>query len=91
LSVDWSRYSTPEQTRDRAKQPPENYGVAEFAAGAARAATLAVTHSPDRETNNRAHTDVTGNLKATEVRFKMRKALKWRINPPLPSTAGTGA
>jgi hypothetical protein len=81
MSVDWNRYSTPEETRGRATQPPENYGVAEFQAGAARTAGLAVTHSPDRETNNRAHTDVTGDLKATEVRLKMRRALRWRIAP----------
>lgn len=81
MSTDWSRYSTPEESRQRAKKPAEN-GVVEFAAGGARAVGLTVIHAPDRERNNRAHTVVTGDLKATEVRLKMLRELKWRIKLP---------
>ncbi len=69
MSMDWSRYSTPEEARDRAREPLDN-GVLSFVAGYVREIPLEVTHAPVPE--NRAHTDVLG-TKDEEVRVKLRR------------------
>lgn len=64
MSVDWSKYSTPDETRRRARQPHLN-GVGKLGVGTIRAIPMqAVHHTPIRDhptlVDNRAHADVTG-------------------------------
>lgn len=79
MSTDWSRYSSPEATRERARVAKDNAVIA-FAAGAARNLRLTVDHTPDRATNNRAHTDVSGNVSDPEVRLKLRRKTRILID-----------
>jgi hypothetical protein len=75
LSVDWSKYSSPEQTLARAKSPKDNAvlklevtDVREFGKG------LDVTHVP--LSDNRAHSELnlpTDNVEQTEVRLKLSR------------------
>jgi len=85
MSTDWSKYSTPEDSRQRATKPDEN-GILAFDAGLLRDTVgLTVTHAPDQELNNRAHTDVTGlgdGERLTEVRQKLLRHHKWAIEAP---------
>jgi hypothetical protein len=72
MSVDWEKYATPQETRARARKPTEN-AVVRFEAGKVRALPgQSVEHSPDEETGNRAHTDVSGE-KNTEVRTQLSR------------------
>ena len=65
MSTDWQKYSTPEQTIARARQPTANI-IIEFLTGAVRKIpNQLVIHTP--EVDNRAHTDVFGE-KTVEVR-----------------------
>ncbi len=67
-STDWSRYSTPQQTRRRGRTPSDN-AVIGMIVGAVRAKpTQRVEHTPKPE--NRAHTDVLGE-DDEEVRTKL--------------------
>lgn len=74
MSVDWSKYSTPEQTRMRAKSPEDN-AVIEMNVGRIRAmSSLNVLHAPLRE--NRAHCDVPlpdADEDLTEARLKLHR------------------
>ncbi|MFZ0662923.1 MAG: hypothetical protein WAM66_09550 [Acidobacteriaceae bacterium] len=77
MSVDWSKYSTPEQTRARAKRDPQNNAVLEMNVGEIRSiSTLDVTHRPKMD--NQAHCDVPlpSGEDLTEVRFKLRRIAK---------------
>jgi hypothetical protein len=57
MSVDWSRYSSPEATRQRAAKSPENNAVIQMGVGRIRGiGDLEVRHSP--EPANRAHSDI---------------------------------
>ena len=68
MSVDWQEYSTPEETRARARQPAVNV-VIELLTGAVRKIpNQSVVHTPDIKNNNRAHTDIFGDKKPVEVR-----------------------
>ena len=76
MSTDWEKYSTPTQTRARAKEPTKN-GVIQMQAGSVREIpALKIEHSP--KTKNRAHTDVLGE-KTTEARVKLRRISQWVI------------
>lgn len=64
FSTDWCQYSTPEQTRDRARNPRLN-GVYQVRVGALRAIDgETVVHTPIQNhpniADNRAHADVIG-------------------------------
>ncbi len=89
MSTDWSKYSTPAESRARARKPEDN-GIVSLRAGGVRAiATLRVEHRPDSIRRNRAHTDVFGK-KSVEVRVKLRRlALEgggWTISPAAATT-----
>ncbi len=72
ISVDWAKYATSQETRARARKPGEN-AVVQFEAGKVRAIRgQRVEHSPDQETDNRAHSDVIGD-KNTEVRTHLSR------------------
>lgn len=70
MSTDWSSYSTPNETQNRAPKPWLN-SVLAFAAGVPRELGLVVKHSPTRKYKNRAHTSVIGDKKAPRVRLKL--------------------
>lgn len=58
MSVDWDKYSTPTETRDRARHPAEN-GVVSLNVGSVRTIrALVVEHFP--LPHNRSHSGVTG-------------------------------
>lgn len=76
MSTDWSKYSTPNETRNRVKQfgkLPENYAVIEMLVADVRAIeNQIVEHTPDIPNLNRAHTDIFGE-KDEEVRLKFSR------------------
>jgi len=57
MSTDWAKYSTPLESRNRAKKPEKN-GIVSFIVGGLRNLNLTVVHAPSKE--NRAHTNVKG-------------------------------
>ena len=73
MSTDWSKYSSPYETRQRRKKPADN-AVVVMNVGTVRAIPgQRVVHSP--LLINRAHTDVQGEKsKDPEVRVKLRRA-----------------
>jgi hypothetical protein len=62
MSVDWEKYSTPEESRQRAKEPLRNAVICLIVEGIRDIENLEVQHSPDTTCNppNRAHSDVLG-------------------------------
>ena len=73
MSVDWEKYSTPPETKGRAKKPSEN-AVVGFIVGVVRAIpSLEVQHKPER--SNRAHSNVMGlpshDPDLVEIRLKL--------------------
>jgi len=72
MSTDWSKYSTPLESRGRSRTPEQN-AIVSLPVGGTRGIPLDVIHSPDIETRNRAHTDVIGVIgeKMTEIRSKL--------------------
>ena len=80
MSTDWEKYATAEQTRHRGRQPAENYAVIELVAGEVRGVPeQTVVHTPNRELDNRAHTDVFGE-KTPEVRLKLMALYRMTIS-----------
>jgi hypothetical protein len=81
MSTDWAKYSTPEETRHRARLPNDN-GIVRMKAGDVRGVPLQVAHTPELGRTglqpNRAHTDVVGE-KTTEVRLKLFRLCEWVI------------
>lgn len=73
MSTNWSKYSSPDETRQRMKKPADN-AVVVMNVGTVRAIPgQRVVHSP--LLSNRAHTDVQGNKsRDPEVRVKLRRA-----------------
>lgn len=58
ISVDWSKYSTPEKSRERAKEPKKNK-ILQIKVGHARnIKSISVIHSPLSE--NRSHSLIDG-------------------------------
>jgi len=77
MSVDWSKFATPEDTRSRARKPLDNAILAMIAGKIRAEAGLAVNHSPEPE--NRAHSDVIlpeDNEDLTEARIKLGRIAK---------------
>lgn len=77
MSTDWSKYSTAPESQSRARKPEKN-GILELNVRSVRSIPQVVTHSPDLELNNRAHTSVIGD-KSTKVRFKLMDIYSWAI------------
>jgi hypothetical protein len=73
MSTDWDRYSTPQQTRQRARQPSENIVIALPVGRVREIAGQRVEHTPVQPeaefAGNQAHCDVFGE-KTTEARLK---------------------
>ena len=88
MSTDWERYSTAEETRNRATEPTL-YGVISMRVGDARDVPgQTVVHSPIWP-ENRAHTNVVGpksrkeardvGLSSVEIRLRFAQISEWRI------------
>ena len=75
MSVDWEKYSTAIEARDRARNPAVN-AVVSFVAGEVRQIPQQVEHDP--LPHNEAHSDIIGD-KTPEVRVKLRRILSWEI------------
>lgn len=73
MSTDWCKYSTPRQTRERARTPRENAIVEMVVADVRAVPGQGVEHRPQPE--NRAHTDVIGQ-KDEEARVLLRRISK---------------
>lgn len=92
MSTDWDKYSTAEQTRNRAERSlPEENAVIALRVEAVRRiwdgrVLLSVDHTPDIVRHNRAHTDVRGNKKGPNVRLQLiqlSRPPRMRIAPRL--------
>ncbi len=74
MSTDWSKYSTPKDSLNRAKFPLKN-GVVSLVTADLRSINLQVIHAPSQE--NQAHTNV---FKVDEeVRLKLLDMFTWEI------------
>jgi len=74
MSTDWAKYSSPEETRQRAKNPKDNAVIQLIAGEVRRIPEQWIQHTPDRQRNNRAHTDVFGEKsKNPEVRLSFMR------------------
>ncbi len=70
MSTDWDKYSTPEETRQRARVPNENAVIAFVVREVRGIPGQSVEHAPLPE--NRAHTNVTGE-KGAQVRLMLMR------------------
>ena len=80
MSVDWSKYSTAQDSKERARKPEKN-GIVSFNSASIRESPpqLKVNHRP---TYNRAHSiifDVLPDSNDPEIRIKLRRECKWEI------------
>lgn len=78
MSVDWSRYATPEETRNRAQDPSANAVIATLVGRIREIQNLQVQHDPDYERKNRAHSIVVelptqGSPELVETRLKLHR------------------
>jgi len=73
MSTDWQKYSTPAETKSRARAPHDN-GVVGMIAGEVRGFGLLVEHDPTPE--NRAHTEIIGTI-STEMRVRLLRITRW--------------
>ena len=77
-SVDWSKYSTPEETINRHKNPHDIRGVAGITAGTCRDFEQDVVHVPlnqgDPGGPNLAHSEIRG-AKTKEIQSRLRDAV----------------
>lgn len=76
MSTDWSKYSTPKKTKNRARKPKEN-AVISFITLNLISLKLNVIHHP--EPLNRAHTNITGIGRDPEIRTKLKDSFVWEI------------
>ncbi|MEX2411974.1 MAG: hypothetical protein WD607_11535 [Candidatus Paceibacterota bacterium] len=83
MSTDWSKYSDPEQTRNRViayDKEPDNYGILGMNVGDVRKIPdQVVIHKPLDD--NRSHTDVEG-VKETKQRVLYLEIVNWEITLP---------
>ena len=84
MSVDWDKYSSKEQTRQRARKPEKNAVIRLSVDGIRKIDQLDVAHRP--EPDNRAHSevDLPTDESLTEIRFKLNRLAKTVI--PLTAT-----
>jgi hypothetical protein len=75
LSVDWEKYSTSEESRNRARNPAKVGIVALVTGGVRSIDDLAVLHEPDEGRNNRAHSAVHGIFDANAPNPEVRKTM----------------
>ena len=83
MSTDWSRHSTAEQTKLRARNPAWRGGVIRMVVGDVRMIPRqTVEHAPLPD--NRAHTNVKGpkrgGVEGTQIRYLFMRSWRWAIN-----------
>ena len=82
MSTDWSKFSTPNKTRDRVienNKNPHDFGVIIMKVKLVREIKdQLVIHTPDNIKNNPAHTDVTGE-KDAEAQVLFNRISTWAI------------
>ena len=89
MSVDWDKYSTPEEAHARSKVPADN-GIVQMNAGMVRGIQgLTVEHDPVQEGSinnhgklvlpNRAHSLVNGVKKDAQRRVELSRICQWAI------------
>lgn len=88
MSTDWSKYSTPEATRQRARKPHLN-AVGRLLVGQVRAIPLQdIVHTPIQNhptlPDNRAHTDVRGPKQETDLDIQDHFAEICELILPVP-------
>lgn len=81
MSTDWDKYSTPGETRVRARIPQDNGVVALLVGNVRQVPNQAVVHAPLLE--NRAHAEVRGE-KDEEARVLLGRLAVWRIQLSAP-------
>ena len=88
MSTDWDRYSTPEETRRRARRPGDNAVVAMNVGQVRAIPEQRVQHSPvfghPDLTDNRAHTDVHGSKEQgpeTQLAFRRIATVVLPLSP----------
>jgi hypothetical protein len=80
MSNDWSKYSTPQETKNRAKKNPENNGVLSMKVENIRSiSNQIVIHAPFPE--NRSHTHIMGEKKEKQLIY-FDRIWAWEIEPP---------
>ncbi len=97
MSTDWEKYSTPEETRRRARKAAEEYAVIALVVGEVRQLPgQIVEHTPVQpdpaagEPGNRAHTDVYGEKrKDPEIRKAFMRIYTMQL-PLSEDIRGTG-
>ena len=72
LSVDWSKYSNPKKSQNRAKKPKDN-GIIEFNVRDIRRKTMEIYHIPSKV--NRAHSGIYG--EKAKVQMTLERIAKW--------------
>lgn len=76
MSTEWEKYTTPYETRNRAKRQQDNGVIQMICGDVTTIAGLTITHTPDIQQRIRAHADVIGE-KSPEVRLKLKRISKW--------------
>jgi hypothetical protein len=77
MSTDWSKYSTPSETKNRGNNPDD--GVISLKVKDVRnIENQIVEHTPSK--NNKSHTDVKGE-KTEKVRVEFSRIFNWEIKP----------
>lgn len=72
MSVDWSKYASPAETRAGGGKPPTEYAVVALIAGQVRQIEgQTVGHDP--LPGNRAHSQAFGDKNPSEIRVKYRR------------------
>ncbi len=84
MSLDWDKYSTAEQTRNRGRKPHHNAVVSLMVGGIRTINNLEVLHTPEKE--NQAHSEsvLPEDETLTEIRVLLLRLAKMEI--PLAST-----
>ena len=73
MSTDWSKYSTPSETRTRGKIAKDNAVIKFLVSDVRNIDGQTVIHTPDMPNNNRSHTDVFGEKDDVEIRLKFTR------------------
>jgi len=76
MSTDWDRYSTPEETRQRARAPSDNAVIALVVGQVRTVPGQTVEHAPLPD--NRAHTNVMGE-KSAQVRLMLMRLYRMAL------------
>jgi hypothetical protein len=66
MSTDWDKYSSPLDTKLRAKDPSKNAVIQMSVAEIRNISNQVVEHTPNKKYNNRSHTDIFGEKKDKE-------------------------